>query len=79
MKEILLDLFTWTHGDYELVIKDWSPPTTWSTLNISTENLILEGIRRTRAWSRVYRGIGGDIEADSRAHGQHRGRSTSWS
>ena len=29
------------------------------TLNISTENLILEGIRRCRAWSQVARGIGG--------------------
>ena len=32
-------------------------------LNISTENLILEGIRRTRSWSRVLRGIGGDIDS----------------
>jgi hypothetical protein len=31
------------------------------TLNISTENLILEGIRRSRSWSRISRGIG-DIE-----------------
>jgi hypothetical protein len=31
-------------------------------LNISTDNLILEGIRRSRSWSQVQRGIG-DIEA----------------
>jgi hypothetical protein len=59
-KEILMDLFTWTHGDYELVMKEVDPSVV--TLNISTQNLILEGIRRCRAWSQVMRGIG-DIEA----------------
>ena len=47
------------------------------TLNISIENLILEGIRRTRAWSRIFRGIGGDLEASARAHRQHRRAATS--
>ena len=61
VREILMDLFTWTQGDYELVIKDMDP-TSMVTLNISTENLILEGIRRCRAWSQVLRGIG-DIES----------------
>jgi len=61
VKEILMDLFTWTHGDYELVIKDVEADNV-VTLNISTENLILEGIRRMRAWSPVLRGIG-DIES----------------
>ena len=32
-------------------------------VNVSTESLILAGIRRIRAWSRIYRGIGGDLEA----------------
>jgi hypothetical protein len=57
VKEILMDLFTWTHGSYELVIKDLSPDNVVS-LNISTENLILEGIRRVRAWSQLMRGLG---------------------
>ena len=61
VKEILMDLFTWTHGDYELVIKEVDADNV-VTLNISTENLILEGIRRMRAWSPVLRGIG-DIES----------------
>ncbi len=59
-KEILMDLFTWTHGDYELVMKEVGESVV--TLNISTENLILEGVRRCKAWSQVIRGIG-DIEA----------------
>jgi len=61
VKDILMDLFTWTTGDYEFIIKDMDP-NSLVVLNISTENLILEGIRRTKAWSRVLRGIG-DIES----------------
>jgi uncharacterized protein DUF4388 len=61
VKEILMDLCTWTHGTYELVMKDLDPDA-MVTLNISTENLILEGIRRVRAWSQLMRGLG-DIEA----------------
>jgi hypothetical protein len=60
VKEILLELFTWTHGDYEFVIKDMAQDSV--VLNISTENLILEGIRRTRSWTQVTRAIG-DIES----------------
>jgi uncharacterized protein DUF4388 len=60
VKEILLDLCTWTHGSYELVIKELDPEA-MVTLNISTENLILEGIRRVRSWSQLMRGLG-DIE-----------------
>jgi hypothetical protein len=61
VKEILMDLCTWTHGSYELVMKGLDPDA-MVTLNISTENLILEGIRRVRAWSQLMRGLG-DIEA----------------
>jgi hypothetical protein len=61
VRDVLMDLFTWMNGEYELVIKEMEQGTLL-VLNISTENLILEGIRRTKAWSRVLRGIG-DIEA----------------
>jgi hypothetical protein len=57
VKEVLMELFTWTHGDYEMVIKDMDPDNLVQ-LNISTENLILEGIRRSRSWTQVLRGIG---------------------
>jgi hypothetical protein len=59
--DILMELFDWTHGEYELVIKDMAPDQVLS-LHISTENLILEGIRRSRSFSQVIRGIG-DIDA----------------
>jgi uncharacterized protein YggL (DUF469 family) len=61
VKDLLLDLLTWTHGDYELVIKDVDPASLVN-VHISTENVILEGIRRTRSWDRVLHGIG-DIES----------------
>jgi len=62
VKEILLDVFSWSLGEYELVMTEPGADDV-VTLHVSTESLILEGIRRTRAWSRIYRGIGGDIES----------------
>ncbi len=62
VKEILLDVFTWTTGEYELVMTEPGRDDV-ITLNLSTEALILEGIRRTRAWTRIWRGIGGDFES----------------
>ena len=62
VKEILLDVFAWTTGEYELVMTEPGDDDVIA-LNLSTENLILEGIRRTRSWSQIYRGIGGDIES----------------
>jgi len=62
VKVILLDVFTWTTGEYELVMTEPGKDDVVS-LNLSTEMLILEGIRLTRAWSRIFRGIGGDFES----------------
>ena len=61
VRDILMELFDWTHGEYELVIKEMDQDQVLK-LNISTENLILEGIRRSRSFSQVIRGIG-DIDA----------------
>jgi hypothetical protein len=67
VRDILMDLVCWNRGDYELVMKvagrrgvDLDHVV---ALNISTENLILEGIRRCRSWSQILRGIGGDIQS----------------
>jgi hypothetical protein len=62
VKQILLDVFTWTRGEYELVMTEPGKEDVIA-LNFSTESLILEGIRRTGAWSRIWRGIGGDLES----------------
>lgn len=61
VREILVDLMTWTYGDYEFAIKEMDPSELLA-LNIPIENVIMEGIRRSRAWSQVLKGIG-DIEA----------------
>jgi len=58
VRDILMDLFQWTRGEYEFVIKEMDPSDILS-LNVSPENLVLEGIRHSRAWSRIYAGIGG--------------------
>jgi hypothetical protein len=62
VREILLDVFTWDTGEYELVMTEPGEDDAVA-LSFSTEGLILEGIRRVRAWSRISRGIGGDIES----------------
>lgn len=62
VKEILLDVFTWSEGEYELVMTEPGKDDV-ITLNLSTEALILEGIRRTRAWSHIWRGVGGDPDS----------------
>ncbi len=61
VKEILLDVFTWSRGEYELVMTEPGKDDVIS-LNLPTEALILEGMRRTRSWSAISRGIGGDID-----------------
>jgi hypothetical protein len=65
VRDILMDLVCWNRGDYELVMRDVAlrdiEAANVVNLNLSTENLILEGIRRCRSWSQVLRGIGGDI------------------
>jgi hypothetical protein len=62
VKEILLDVFSWDTGEYELVMTEPGADDVVA-LNFSTESLILAGIRRIRAWSRISEGIGGDIES----------------
>jgi hypothetical protein len=56
-QEIIYGAFQWTEGQYRL-----QEPTASSeaiTLKISTPDIILEGIRRIEAWSRINRGVGG--------------------
>ncbi|HXB56663.1 MAG TPA: DUF4388 domain-containing protein [Vicinamibacteria bacterium] len=57
VKEILLDVLTWTHGEYELTSGEIGFEDV-VILSFPMENLILEGIRRIRAWSLIHRGIG---------------------
>jgi len=56
-RDIVLQAFQWTWGTYEL--QEGAAPAEAITLNISTPELILEGVSRIEAWSRVERGAGG--------------------
>jgi hypothetical protein len=55
--EIVYSLFEWSRGEYEFVMKDLSAEGPVS-LDLSTEKVILEGIRRLRDFTRVYAGVG---------------------
>ena len=56
-QEIIYHAFQWTEGEYEL--QSGEEPMESITLNISTPNLILEGIGRIESWGRIEKGIGG--------------------
>jgi hypothetical protein len=56
-QEIIYDAFQWTEGRYRL--QEGQRSAEAITLNISTPDLILEGIRRINSWSRIARAVGG--------------------
>lgn len=56
-RDIILHAFQWTSGEYRL--EEGAATGEAITLNISTPELILEGISGIDAWSRVDRGCGG--------------------
>ena len=62
VKEILLDVFTWTTGEYELTMTEPGKDDVIA-LNLSTEALIVEGMRRMRSWRAIFRGVGGDLDS----------------
>jgi hypothetical protein len=57
VQEIIYEAFQWTEGQYRLNRGATSAEAI--TLNISTPDLVLEGIRRIESWSRVERAVGG--------------------
>src|SRR6185369_9149942 len=56
-REIIYSLFLWTEGHYR--VQEGPPSAEAIKLNLSTPDLIVEGIRRIDAWSRIDRAIGG--------------------
>ena len=60
-RDIILLAFQLTRGSYRL--EPGSPAGEAITLDISTPELILEGISQIEAWSRVERGCGGPRDA----------------
>ncbi len=62
VKEILIDVFTWASGEYELTMTEPGEDDVIA-LNLATESLIMEGMRRMRSWRAIYRGVGGDLDS----------------
>jgi uncharacterized protein DUF4388 len=56
-QEIIYGAFQWTEGQYRL--EEGGESKEAIKLNISTPDLILEGIRRIDSWSRIDRAVGG--------------------
>jgi hypothetical protein len=56
-QEIIYSAFQWTEGRFRL--DEGVIPAESITLKLSTPDMILEGIRRIEAWSRIERGVGG--------------------
>jgi hypothetical protein len=56
-QEIIYGAFQWTEGHWRL--QEGLASAEAITLRMSTPDIILEGIRRIEAWSRIKRGVGG--------------------
>lgn len=56
-QEIIYGAFLWTEGHYRL--QEGAGSSEAITLKMSTPAIIMEGIRRIEAWSRIDRGVGG--------------------
>jgi hypothetical protein len=56
-QEIIYGAFQWTEGSYRL--QEGRRSAEAITLNISTPDLIVEGIRRIDSWTRIARAVGG--------------------
>jgi Domain of unknown function (DUF4388) len=54
---IVYSLFDWVRGEYEFVIKDLSAEGPM-VLDLDSGNVILEGIRRLKDYTRIYAGVG---------------------
>jgi Domain of unknown function (DUF4388) len=65
VQEIIYGAFQWTEGQYRL--HEGAASAESITLNISTPDIILEGIRRIEAWSRIERAVGGPATRYQRA------------
>jgi Domain of unknown function (DUF4388) len=66
-RDIIYSLFLWTEGHYR--IQEGPPSAEAIKLNLSTPDLIVEGIRRIEAWSRIDRAVGGKEARYERAPG----------
>jgi len=69
-QEIIYSAFQWTEGLYHLTESGQAAESIM--LRLSTPDVILEGIRRVEAWSRIEKGVGGMETRYARADGYER-------
>ncbi len=58
VQEIINSLFLWTKGNYSLELKEISTADLIA-LNMSTEDIIVDGIKKISGWSRIFKAVGG--------------------
>ncbi len=58
VQAIIYSLFEWTQGSYSLSLHDLDT-IDLITLNFSTEDVIMRGIKRITSWSRIFGAVGG--------------------
>jgi hypothetical protein len=67
VQEILYGLFQWTAAAYRMVDRPSGGDQEAITLRLSTPDILVEGIRRIGAWSRIDHGVGGPEARYARA------------
>ncbi len=58
VKEIVISLFLWTRGEYEMKFGAL-PSKEVITMKVPTESIIMDGVRRINAWARIQLAVGG--------------------
>lgn len=61
VEHVVASLFTWRSGDYRMEMQEFDTRDIIQ-LNISTENLIFNGVKHGAGWSQVLRGLGGSMD-----------------
>ncbi len=62
VEHVVRDLLSWRQGSYSIEMGELDTRDI-ITVNISTENLLFDGIKRGAGWSQIMRGLGGTLDS----------------
>ena len=62
VEHVVKDLLSWRQGLYRIEMRELDTSNI-ITLNISTENLLFDGIKKGAGWSQILRGLGGTMDS----------------
>lgn len=62
VEHVVTDLLSWRQGAYRIDMRELESRDIL-TLNISTENVLFQGVKRGSGWSQVVRGLGGTLDS----------------